>query len=272
MEKKKDYELCHFSADIFNEIVEFVDSVDSDKSVSGNNHFRLSVNYDGARWLHDSLSEFLSDYRKTSEDSEFAYSRYYQQTGFPEKRFSIYVYFKSYFSCTTVSVEACSRDLIEKTFEIFERRLQDSKISPPKKNKENPTIFIGHGHGLSWRDLKDHLHDQHGYSIEAYETGARAGHTIRDILHDMASRSNFALLVMTGDDIMQGEVQRARQNVVHEIGLFQGRLGFNRAIVLLENGVEEFSNLYGIQQIRFDKNNIRSTFGDVLATLRREFG
>lgn len=76
---------------------------------------------------------------------------------------------------------------------------------------------------------------------------------------------------MTGEDATsQGNI-RARQNVVHEAGLFQGKLGFERAIVLLEEGVEEFSNIHGIVQIRFSKGKIRETFGDVLATLRREF-
>ncbi len=63
----------------------------------------------------------------------------------------------------------------------------------------------------------------------------------------------------------------ARPNVIHEIGLFQGRLGFNKAIVLLENGTEEFSNINGIQQLRFSKGNIKEVFGDILATLKREF-
>lgn len=45
----------------------------------------------------------------------------------------------------------------------------------------SPVVFIGHGHNLAWRDLKDHLADKHGYSVEAYEMGARAGHTIREL-------------------------------------------------------------------------------------------
>jgi predicted nucleotide-binding protein len=65
---------------------------------------------------------------------------------------------------------------------------------------------------------------------------------------------------------------RPRQNVVHEAGLFQGRLGFSRAIVLIEEGIEDFSNLQGVHQIPYTKGNIKETFGDVLATLRREFG
>jgi hypothetical protein len=35
----------------------------------------------------------------------------------------------------------------------------------------------------------------------------------------------------------------------HEVGLFQGRLGFEKAIVLLEDGCEEFSNIKGLVQM-----------------------
>jgi predicted nucleotide-binding protein len=106
--------------------------------------------------------------------------------------------------------------------------------------------------------------------VVAYETGARAGHHIRDILDDMASESSIAFLVMTGEDELSSGVHQARPNVIHETGLFQGKLGFSRAIVLLENGCSEFSNLAGIQQLRF--KDIKETFGDVLATIKREFG
>jgi hypothetical protein len=48
-------------------------------------------------------------------------------------------------------------------------------------------------------------------------------------------------------------------------------LGFDRAIVLLEDDTEEFTNIAGIQQIRYSKGKIIETFGEVLATIRREF-
>ena len=38
------------------------------------------------------------------------------------------------------------------------------------------------------------------------------------------------------------------------------RLGFNRAIVLLEDGCEEFSNITGLGQIRFPKGDITAKF------------
>ena len=85
--------------------------------------------------------------------------------------------------------------------------------------------------------------------VEAYEIGARAGHAIRNILEEMLDRSSFAFLVLTGEDETAEGSLRARQNVIHETGLFQGKLGFRRAVVLLEKGVEEFSNIEGIEQI-----------------------
>ena len=104
----------------------------------------------------------------------------------------------------------------------------------------------------------------------AYETGARAGHTIRDTLNDLAESASIAFLVFTAEDEQKDGEFHARQNVVHETGLFQGKLGFSRGVALLEIGVTPFSNLQGIEQIRF--RNIQETFGEVLAVIKREFG
>ena len=86
----------------------------------------------------------------------------------------------------------------------------------------------------------------------------------------MLEESSMAFLILTYEDIGTDGEMHARENVVHEVGLFQGRLGFKRAIVVLEDGVHEFSNILGINQIRFSKGNIRETFGDVIATIKRE--
>ena len=59
-------------------------------------------------------------------------------------------------------------------------------------------------------------------------------------------------------------------NVVHEAGLFQGRLGFERAIILLEEGCKSFSNIEGLGQIRFPKGNIVALFEEVRRVLERE--
>ncbi len=71
------------------------------------------------------------------------------------------------------------------------------------------------------------------------------------------------------DEQADGKIH-ARMNVVHEAGLFQARPGFTRAIVLLEEGCEEFSNIHGLGQIRFPKGNIKAAFDEVRQVLERE--
>ncbi len=63
---------------------------------------------------------------------------------------------------------------------------------------------------------------------------------------------------------------QARMNVIHEAGLFQGRLGFTRAILLIEEGCEEFSNMQGLGQIRFPKGKISAAFEEIRQVLERE--
>ena len=75
---------------------------------------------------------------------------------------------------------------------------------------------------------------------------------------------------MTAEDEQVDGKQNARQNVIHEAGLFQGRLGFERAIILLEEGCEEFSNVKGLGQIRFPNGNVSAAFEDIRKVLERE--
>ena len=83
-----------------------------------------------------------------------------------------------------------------------------------------------------------------------------AGITTTARLKEMLDDAAIAFLIMTGEDEMLDGGVQARMNVIHEAGLFQGRLGFNKAVVLLEEGCKEFSNIYGLGQIRFPKENI----------------
>jgi predicted nucleotide-binding protein len=174
-----------------------------------------------------------------------------------------------YSSNTRVKLQSDNVAFADQAIDLLERNLETSidtaiQVKPPKKQ----VVFIGHGRSSAWRDLKDHLSDKPGFTVEAYETGARSGHHIRDVLENMTKNSTIAFLIHTAEDEMADKSFQARPNVIHETGLFQGALGFSKAIILLENGCSEFSNVHGIQQIRFTK--IAETFGEVLAVIRRE--
>ena len=86
----------------------------------------------------------------------------------------------------------------------------------------------------------------------------------------MLSEARFAFLVFTADDRGHDGLLHARENVVHEAGLFQGRLGFRRAIILLEDGCQEFSNIFGLGQIRFPAGTISSAYEEIRRVLERE--
>jgi predicted nucleotide-binding protein len=73
---------------------------------------------------------------------------------------------------------------------------------------------------------------------------------------------------MTGEDETVSGSMNPRLNVVHELGLFQGKLGFKKAIILLKRGAAEFSNIAGLQQIRF--TDITQVFGEVVAIINQE--
>ncbi len=134
-----------------------------------------------------------------------------------------------------------------------------------------PTIFIGHG-GPSemWRILKDYV-SEFGFRVVTFESESRYGRSAAHVVWEMLQQADFALLVHTADDEMKFGTVRSRQNVVHETGLFQGRLGFEKAIIVREEGVEEFSNLAGIQEIGFPRGDIEAAFGKVSRALFSAF-
>lgn len=131
-------------------------------------------------------------------------------------------------------------------------------------------VFIGHGRSSEWRKLKDFIQDRLQLPWDEFNRVPVAGITNIARLSEMLDAAAIALLVLTAEDEMaDGEVQ-ARMNVVHEAGLFQGRLGFTKAILLLEEGCSQFSNVQGLGQIRFPKDNIVACFEEIRRVLERE--
>jgi predicted nucleotide-binding protein len=136
--------------------------------------------------------------------------------------------------------------------------------------RKSGKVFIGHGHSLLWRELKDFLHDRLGLSWDEFNREAVAGFTTFERISQMLSDAVFAFLIMTAEEEGIDKALHARENVVHEVGLFQGRLGPKRAIILLEEGCKEFSNIAGLSQIRFPKGHVSATFEEVRKVLERE--
>lgn len=265
MKKSKKYRNTTFDSNTTDKIISEFQSIVGKPNETKFSY--LSIWKKNEQWVYDTIEEFLSELR-----DQFITSHLWIEN--PEVSLNI-DNMNDLVIYADVSISSKSREKILRIGNFIDSVATDCYFPPPEE-KENippkPKIFIGHGSSTQWRDLKDHLQDQHGYEIVSYETGSRAGHSIRDIIDELLKTSSFAILVMTGEDKMDDGTTRARQNVIHEIGLFQGKLGFTKAIVLKENGTEEFSNIHGVHQIRYNKGNIKETFGEVLGALNREFG
>ena len=131
-------------------------------------------------------------------------------------------------------------------------------------------VFIGHGWSQAWMELKCFLDERLRLPWDEFNRESTAGKSTKDILVEKLSKACFAFLIMTGDDEHSDGSTHARENVIHEIGLFQGKLGFEKAIILLEDGCAEFSNVQGLTQIRFPKGEIATRFEEIRRVLERE--
>lgn len=148
---------------------------------------------------------------------------------------------------------------------LMRRLLSTHDLVPSAKPS---CVFIGHGHSELWREVKTFLETLPLKTVE-YGSEPRAGINVTSVLEDMLSQATFAILVLTAEDETK-RGKRARQNVVHEAGLFQGVLGFRRAILLLQKGVEKFSNVAGLEHLAFEGDAIETTFEKLKGVLVRE--
>lgn len=135
-----------------------------------------------------------------------------------------------------------------------------------------PKVFIGHGGVAVWEELLKYLKEELNLQVIEFNSESVAGQLTTNRLYTMLKGSNFAFLIMTAEHEHKDQTWHASENVIHEIGLFQAYLGVEKAIVMLEHGCNEFSNIAGVGQIRFHRANFLDgkTRFEIARVLRRE--
>jgi predicted nucleotide-binding protein len=211
----------------------------------------------------DGLEEFLREVKEGSS----SYRVNLHASSIPAIHLTV-----SFYGDTSVLVHHQDRDIRYKIMAIFEDAADNFKMPVEEAPRETVHIFLGHGgQDKEWLELLHDLQSQHELSVEAFETGARSGHSIRDILQGFLGNNTFAIVIFSKADELADGGFVPRQNVVHEAGLFQGRLGFSRVLMLVEKGAQLFSNIDGVQYVEYTAGNMKGSVGAILATLRREF-
>jgi sugar/nucleoside kinase (ribokinase family) len=121
-------------------------------------------------------------------------------------------------------------------------------------------VFVAHGGNPQWRSVKAFIEEQIQLPVHSFESGVWGSTQVTEALNDLLERCGFAVCVLTAEDMSPDGQWRARQNVVHEVGLFQGRYGFDRVILLVEEGIRSVPRTAEPFTVTFPRNGIDTAF------------
>jgi predicted nucleotide-binding protein with TIR-like domain len=138
----------------------------------------------------------------------------------------------------------------------------------PTAQAANPNIFIVHGKeaGGFREEAAQFINDQPGLSAIILAEQANEGRTIIEKFEAKALGVGYAVVLLTPEDTAYGHIEeaparpnRARQNVILELGYFMGSLGRPRVAALIQEGVEVPSDIHGILYIPLDEGGAWKT-------------
>ena len=130
----------------------------------------------------------------------------------------------------------------------------------PTPSSEPTAVFVVHGHDDLRREQVARLIERVGKGLlEAVVLAEQVnnGLTIIEKFERYARRAGFAVVLATADDLGSARDagasrNRARQNVIFELGYFTGSLGREKVTLLRESDVEIPSDLAGVVYLDID--------------------
>jgi hypothetical protein len=167
---------------------------------------------------------------------------------------------------TTVPLGALLRDL-EYVFEVrANSKINQGGIERPRR------VFISHGRSPDWHKIQAYIEKDLEFETLELSQEANRGRTVLQKLWEETTNCSYVVIVMTGDDIVvEGELPRVRENVMHEIGFFQGKYGLENVCLLYEEGTSIPSNIHGLVYIPYPKGYVDATFGALGREIKAAF-
>jgi predicted nucleotide-binding protein len=134
----------------------------------------------------------------------------------------------------------------------------DKKIKSTKKL--NKKVFIIHGHDKTAKQTVARFVEHLGLTPVILHEQANRGRTLMEKVIDHSSDVHFAIALLTPDDVGHSKKakkneNRARQNVIFELGLFLGILGRRKVVALRKKAVNIPSDYDDVVYIPFDDND-----------------
>lgn len=130
--------------------------------------------------------------------------------------------------------------------------MQKSVNNPQKINNK---VFIVHGRDDAARQSVARYVERFGFEAFILDERPNMGRTIIEKFEGESSGTGFAIVLMTPDDIgglkekNDSTNDRARQNVIFELGYFVGRLGRGKVCLLRKGDIEMPSDFDGVVYI-----------------------
>lgn len=130
---------------------------------------------------------------------------------------------------------------------------------PTPSNINSRKVFLVHGQDSAAENIAARFLEKLELDLTILHEQPNQGRTIIEKFQDYSNVA-FAVVLLTPDDrggpfadSYEDQKQRARQNVIFEMGYFIGRLGRNRVCALYSEGVEIPSDYSGVLFIKFDE-------------------
>jgi predicted nucleotide-binding protein len=144
---------------------------------------------------------------------------------------------------------------------------------PPERAITSRNVFVVHGPDLGLRDRVARVLGKLQLEPIILQEQPSAGRTVIEKFEDHSEDAAFAVVILSADDWARGPDEtewpgnpnRARQNVILELGYFMGRLGRRYVAPLLGPGVEQPSDTTGIGYISLKESDWPFRLGAELA-------
>lgn len=150
--------------------------------------------------------------------------------------------------------------LVRDIDQIFEIRANSELEQPAHVREVHRRVFITHGSFNDWREVQSYIEKDIKLNTMELAQEPNLGMTIIEKLLVGAERCDSAVIVMTGDDADAHGQARSRENVMHEIGFFQGKYGRSNVCLLHEEGVSIPTNLSGVVYVAYPKGTVSAGF------------
>lgn len=126
------------------------------------------------------------------------------------------------------------------------------------KNRRN--VFIAHGHDQQAITTVAKFVETLGLKVIVLDEQPKKGQTVIDKFEEHADEADFAIVLLTPDDVGSSKATgkrkpRARQDIIFELGYLRGGLGGERVCALYKEGVELPSSIHDVAYVPMDSAN-----------------